>query len=215
MDKAVFYDNIRAAPFNGVLTERQVAGMETILDEWLKRGWKDSRWLAYMLATTFHETGREMQPVREIGRGQGKKYGTVYYGRGNVQLTWDYNYRTMGKLLGVNLEENPDLALETDIATQIMFEGMNRGTFTGKALKDYFHTESDWYNARKIINGLDKAGQIADYARAFWFALLSADSDATRQVPRSLQQQRELESTESADLIDFEVQEIFREFSGR
>ncbi|MDD5393939.1 MAG: hypothetical protein PHE17_13045 [Thiothrix sp.] len=213
MDKATFFNNVRSAPFNGVLTERQVAGMDVILDEWGKRGLKDSRWLAYMLATAFHETGREMQPVREIGRGQGKKYGTTYYGRGFVQLTWDYNYRSMSTIVGADLVSNPDLALDMEIATKVMFEGMQRGTFTGKALQDYFHTDSDWYNARRIINGMDKATQIADYARAFWFALLSADCDATRQVPRSFQQPRDISSDDAGDEpVDFELREIFREF---
>lgn len=39
--------------------------MNAILSEWEARGLLDKRWLAYMLATAFHETGSRMQPVRE------------------------------------------------------------------------------------------------------------------------------------------------------
>jgi len=45
-----------------------------------------------------------------------------------------------------------------------MIVGMSEGTFTGKKLSDYFNNEiSDAYNARKIINGRDKAGLIQGY----------------------------------------------------
>lgn len=66
--------------------------------------------------------------------------------------------------LGIDLVNNPDLALKPDIAAKIMIVGMSEGTFTGKKLSDYFNNEiSDAYNARKIINGRDKAGLIQGY----------------------------------------------------
>ena len=52
----------------------------------------DTRWLAYMLATTFHETAYQMWPIEEYGKGSGRYYGTpdpetgeTDYGRGFVQ----------------------------------------------------------------------------------------------------------------------------------
>jgi hypothetical protein len=57
---------------------------------------------------------------------------------------------------------------------------MLRGTFTPPKyykLADFFTEHSDWYNARKIINGLDRAEQIAGYGRRFYFALLEAVGD--------------------------------------
>lgn len=65
MDRKIFYDHVRGAPFPGKLTQPQVDGLNVILDEWDKRGLNELSWLAYMLATTFHETARWMQPVIE------------------------------------------------------------------------------------------------------------------------------------------------------
>ena len=45
--------------------------MSTILNEWEENlPNADDRWLAYMLATAFHETARTMQPIREFGAGR-------------------------------------------------------------------------------------------------------------------------------------------------
>jgi putative chitinase len=103
--------------------------------------------------------------------GKGKKY-YPYYGRGLVQLTWDYNYKKLGKQLNVDLINNPDLALQLKYAIPIMFDGMQQGIFTGKKLADYFNkTKEDWVNARRIINGLDKANSIAQYAKRYYAAI--------------------------------------------
>jgi putative chitinase len=108
---------------------------------------------------------------REYGRGRGKPY-PPYYGRGLVQLTWDYNYKKMGPKIGIDLYNNPDLALEVRYAIPIMFIGMKEGLFTGKKFADFFNpTKEDWVNARRIINGLDKAKTIAGHARKYYSAI--------------------------------------------
>src|SRR5205814_10581651 len=118
----------------------------------------DIRWLASMLATTFHETARTMQPICEIGRGKGMRYGTTYYGRGFVQLTWESNYRKASAVVAVDLVAHPGRALELPIAATIMFDGMIRGWFTGHKLADTIAGERcDYVESRRIINGLDKA----------------------------------------------------------
>jgi len=130
-----------------------------------------------MLGTAYHETAQTMQPVPEIGKGRGRAYGAqvdgkVYYGRGYVQLTWRSNYEAMSKVVGEDLVADPDLALQPDIAAKVMFYGMEHGSFTGKKLADYFDgAKSDWLHARRIINGMDRAAQIALYAREFYQAL--------------------------------------------
>jgi putative chitinase len=89
-----------------------------------------------------------------------------------VQLTWERNYKTMSDLLGVDFVNHPDLALELDNATNIMFMGMIKGLFTGKSLGNYFsQTADDWVNARRIINGLDKSQAIAAYGHNFYSCL--------------------------------------------
>jgi putative chitinase len=178
IDRKGFYDAIRPQ-FDGHLTDAQVQGIEAILDEWERRELTDKRWLAYMLATVFHETAKTMQPVREYNRGKGHPYGMpspstgeTYYGRGFVQLTWDWNYKKMGALIGVDLYHLPDLALQMDIAVKILFEGMIHGSFTGKSLANYLNDKkTDWVGARKIINGIDRAEHIAVYALKFNGAL--------------------------------------------
>ena len=78
----------------------------------------------------------------------------------------------MSDLLNVDLVNHPDLALELDNATNIMFIGMIKGLFTGKSLGDYFNqTVEDPVNARKIINGLDKAQAIAVYWHNFYSSI--------------------------------------------
>lgn len=209
MDRATFFNVVRNAPFSGILAKTQVEGMDAILDEWDRRNLSDKRWLAYMLATTYHETAHTMQPIEEIGRGRGRPYGnTQFWGRGFVQLTWEDNYRKMGKRLNVDLVADPDKAMDLDIATQVMFEGMINGVFTGVKLSKYFHEDSDWYNARKIINGLDRADLIAGYGRAFFFAIDMAVR-GEQQAGRSVQDQI---SDVMQEPVESETREIYREF---
>lgn len=191
MDKRVFFDTIGRSLFNGRLSLNRRDGIETKLSTFDVYGITDERWRAYMLATSYHETGGTMQPVEETGKGKGRPYGEkrkqdgtvytypdrLYFGRGDVQLTWYENYERMGKLLGYPLLTHPELALEPDISARILVEGMtrgssNRGDFTGVSLEDYFndHTD-DPVNARRIVNGLDCARRIAEYHRKFLEAL--------------------------------------------
>lgn len=132
----------------------------------------DIRQAAYMLATVKHECAETWQPIAEYDRGIGKKYGLpdkrtgkVYYGRGYVQLTWADNYQAMGQALGVQLMETPELAMDPEIAYDIMSRGMCKGSFTGVKLSTYITDEKcDYVNARRIINGTDCAEKIAGYA---------------------------------------------------
>ena len=218
MDKEIFYKHIRQNPFPGELAPPQVEGINAILDEWERRGLEDTRWLAYILATAYHETAFTMQPIEEYGKGKGYPYGVpdpetgkIYYGRGLAQLTWKHNYQRLGNLLNVDLVHHPEMALDMEIATQIIYEGMIRGEFTGKKLAHYFKEESDWYNARKIINRLDKADRIGRYARAFWFGILMANGEAEKAmaVPKGIQ--TPLPDQEPDQLV--EIREVAREFS--
>lgn len=124
--------------------------------------------LAYVLATIYHETAGTFKPIREYGLGKGKAYGTRYYGRGLVQITWAGNYDKVGRIIGVNLLDNPDLALKWDVAARIAMDGMVEGWFTGHKLGHHINRDkTDYIQARKIINGKDKAEEIAGYANQF------------------------------------------------
>ena len=186
IDRKKFFDVVRSTLFTGTLTQGQVQGIEAILNEWDDREMEDLRYLAYMLATTKWETNHTMLPVREAywlseeWRKINLRY-FPYYGRGFVQLTWEQNYKTMGRLLGIDLVKYPDKAMEMDTATLILFEGMldaesGVGDFTGKALDEFFNDKvDDPVGARKIINGTDHDDAIAVIHYQFLAALKDSD----------------------------------------
>lgn len=178
VDRSGFFPRIRATVFRGSMNQSQVDGLNDLLDAYeLAYPAGDPRWLAYMLATAFHETDATMLPIAEYGKGHGLPYGRpvggeVYYGRGYVQLTWIDNYRAMTPVVGVDLVANPDQALLPSIAAKVMFYGMEHGTFTRHKLADYFTPKlTDFLNARRIINGTDRAALIAGYAHDFLNAI--------------------------------------------
>ena len=183
MDRELFFISARAKVFGGHLTQLQVDGLNAILDYWAAHypgaAWE---WIAYSLATTWWETAHTMAPISEVCHGRGRPYGVVdpetgetYYGRGLVQLTWSYNYRSVGDDIGIDLLNEPSLALRLDVATKILVEGMVYGWFTGRALRHFFGSGvDDPVNARRIINGLDHAAEIAAVHRSFLAALRAA-----------------------------------------
>lgn len=199
--RGAFFAKARADLFGGVLRQGQVDGMNRILDEWDRRKLTDPRWLAYILATAYWETGQRMQPVNEEGGdayfirmydingerpGVAKRLGNTlpgdgvrFHGRGLPQLTGRANYHKMGDLLGIPLVDKPDLALDPVYSVQIMFEGMLRadshfGDFTGLALDDCFNdTTEDWVGARQVVNDHDHDSEIAGIARRFYAALVT------------------------------------------
>lgn len=178
LDRKIFFDAIRGKPFGGALSQGQVDGLNFKLDVW-ERDHSDQplKYLAYCLATSFWETGRKMLPVSEIGKGRGRKYGRpagpynhIYYGRGDVQLTWHRNYVFAGKKLGIDLARYPEKALDPSISAQVLFRGCLEGWFTGKKLSDY----TSYYQMRRVVNGLDRATQIARFADQFETAVNAA-----------------------------------------
>lgn len=192
---AAFFAAVKEARLLGsTLEQSEVDGVNAILAACGAAGW-GPKWTAYALATADRETAGTMRPIREMGGNayltrlydvtgrdpdRARKMGNTapgdgvrYCGRGYVQLTWKANYAKAGKLLGYPLAGNPDLAMRPDIAAAIMVRGMEEGWFTGKKLADYITTaKTDFVNARKIINGLDHAGEIAMEAAHYLTALL-------------------------------------------
>ena len=190
MDRKIVYDGVRNDLFSGKLSQKQVDGMEAILNFWenppvqpvgkFKENWeiRTIGWLAYMLATTFHETSRTMQPISEYGSdayfrknycnrkdlGNGPKYGGQpddgprFHGRGYVQLTGRKNYTTLTPIVrefyssSPDFVTNPDEVMTPKYAAIIMFYGMFLGIFTGRALKNFI--------------GDPNKGQIVDFYHA-------------------------------------------------
>lgn len=162
--------------FLGKLSAEQQANANLILNECESYSLLPSH-IAYILATAWHES--KFKPIEEIGKGKGKPYGSkikytgkaygtpdkLYYGRGFVQLTWYELYEKFGKLLKLDLLNHPELALVPEHAVRILVYGMINGLFTGAKLSRFVNSKYiDFINARKVINGLDKAVLIAVFA---------------------------------------------------
>ena len=156
---------------------------------------------AYLLATTYHETAHTFKPIEEYGKGKGRKYGTIYtntegvkygiagsggdtylysdyphlyYGRGHTQNTWLDNYEYIKQRTGVDVVNNPNLLLDSKLSAEVTVLAMKEGWYTGKKLSDYINDKNkDLLGARRIVNGNDKAKQIADIAVVMEKALRS------------------------------------------
>lgn len=199
----VFFAALRrrnSGVFGTSLNKGQVSGIETILAacDGLRLPF-----VAYILATAYHETAYTMQPVREtlagtddqaIARldrawvaGKLKWVKTPYWrkdadgkswlGRGYVQLTHKINYARAGKELNVDLVGDPARAMQPTVAALILVRGSMDGWFTGKKLSDYAAGDGfDYVNARRVINGDVKGNgaKIATEAKAFEAALIEA-----------------------------------------
>lgn len=158
----------------------------------------EMRWAAYMLATVKHECADQWVPVCEWGNdacfykyeahspigaqlgncepGDGKRY----KGRGYVQITGRSNYQKLGRRIGIGnaLVDEPDRALDPLIAYRIMSVGMREGLFTGRRLEQFINVDdTDYLEARRVINGTDQAATIAAYALGLEQALYIALDD--------------------------------------
>jgi hypothetical protein len=61
---------------------------------------------------------------------------------------------------------NPNEVMQPDVSLFVIVDGMKNGVFTGKTLGDYISgSHVDFVNARRIINGTDRAELIASYAQ--------------------------------------------------
>ncbi len=204
IDRTFFFNEVRGRPFGGSMEARHVAGCNAILDYWeSEHSGGDTRHVAYLLGTTYHETAHRMEAINEygtasyfnnrygpgtaVGRSLGNTQpgdGNRFHGRGFVQLTGRANYTDWGNRLGLDLTGNPELGLDVDVATKILVEGSMMGTFTGVSLPDYFNaSKNDWYHARQVINRLDKAQHIADLGKQFWAAISYEGTGQLEQAP--------------------------------
>jgi hypothetical protein len=185
-----FFDSYRSA--YGKLKQSTVTGIE-LLSRQMEAdidAIEDLRWAAYMFATVKHECADTWSPIvergarsyfdqYETGTKKGKRLGNTepgdgykYRGRGYVQITGRANYQKLSDVLKLpaaeNLVDNPDNALIPAVAYRIMSFGMINGLFTGVKLRDFINKDGcDYKNARKIINGLDRAALIKGHAEKF------------------------------------------------
>lgn len=213
-DREKFFDGVRRflkSQGKG-LTQKRVDALEFLITAFEKTNWTIPQ-IAYAFATIYHETAHTFEPVTEygpksyfnkynagtrIGRSLGNQFpgdGFNYRGRGYVQITGRRNYEQF------SISDKPELALEPETAFRILSCGMHNGLFTGKKLSDYISdTGKDYKNARKIINGLDKAALIAGYANQFEDILRASKTSAAvpLQHTDNLSKQGDTDSNQAA-----------------
>lgn len=147
---------------------------------------KEANWLSPKAAHAYFMrmydiTGQRPAKARELGN-LTPGDGALFCGRGYPQMTGKTNYARANKVLpeygihGVDLLANPDDAMRPDVAAVVMTDGMGKGWFTGKKLRDYLPakgpaTRVQFKGARRIINGQDRADDVAGFALNFQQAL--------------------------------------------
>lgn len=186
-----FFAGAKAGLLGPTLSQSEVDGCNAILDAFAGLA---PCFAAYALATAYKETAHTMQPVHEFGgtayftrryditgarpdkaRELGNIYpgdGAKFCGRDYCQTTGRANYAKASKVVGVDLVARPDRIAEPAIAAKVLRSGMLEGWFTGRKLGNYlpatgYATFAQLFASRRVINGLDCAGEIANYALAF------------------------------------------------
>jgi predicted chitinase len=122
----------------------------------------DCQWAEIAVIATIATEVSAFEPINEYGS---KEYftqmyenrqdlgnnqqgdGARFHGRGFIQLTGRYNYRTYGDLLGISLVDDPDLALDPVASARILALYFARHDIQGQAL------QKDWVAVRKSVNG--------------------------------------------------------------
>lgn len=218
MDKSTFYATLRKRKnplFGDRISDRQVAGMEGIIKAFTDEVDEPdpdlrAKFLAYTLATAYHETARRMSPVRETlassdkqaikrldrwARNNGRTtniywrpeppHGHAYFGRGQVQLTWKRNYEASSKDAGVDLVADPNKMLDPEISARVMIRGLLDGRWNahGVGLMTYLRRE-DLQGARRTVNITDRWIEIAGHYAHFLGAIMTAGGAPERQKPR-------------------------------
>ena len=114
------------------------------------------------LATVLTEVGPRLRPINEYG---GRRYfarmyggrrdlgnthrgdGVRYHGRGYIQLTGRWNYRTYGRRLHLSLQHRPRLALRPGVSARVLAAYFKRHHISAAARHGY------WHRTRRAVNG--------------------------------------------------------------
>lgn len=139
--------------------------------------------IAYILATAEHESdsfntleeyssGTQYNGRADLGNSQPDD-GPRFKGRGYVQLTGRLNYTTYTQITGIELVKLPLILMNWPaLSVFVIVDGMMRGVYTGQRLNKFVNSsQTDFFNARQVVNGHDKADKIAAQAQV-WLSQL-------------------------------------------
>lgn len=207
MNMQKFFAHIRENLYGGILLQSNVDGINAILHVAASVGVTNPHHIANILAQVHHETGGYMLPIKETVQAShtdknpsdaevirrldnafaaGKLpwvkkpyWRTGWFGRGQIQISHENNYKKLGDAIGVNLVADRDRALELEVSAAIAVVGMTRGLFTGKKLGDYIFPlalkSEPKTNPRRIVNGVDGSdAEVAGSHMLFYSALMAA-----------------------------------------
>jgi hypothetical protein len=108
--------------------------------------------------------------------------GARYCGRGYIQITGRGNYRTYGRMLGVPLEDQPDLALDPGVAARVLAAYFVARAIPQKAHAALASANQDWTPVRIAVNGglngYDRFYAAVQTLRAQYVASGATGSDA-------------------------------------
>lgn len=136
--------------------------------------------VCHFLAQAAHESDRFRTLEEKGGPAQFARYegradlgntepgdGARYHGRGLFQLTGRANYRRIGRMLSVDLEGRPELALDPRISVQIAFAYWRDRKINAAADRDDTGRVTQLINGG--ANGLADRRQLLTTAKGIWF----------------------------------------------
>lgn len=205
--RSVFKGTLAQGQVDGLTLILTEAEKRNVNNEYLANILATTAWETGRTMQPIHERGdrayfNKYEPTTKIGKTLGntkKGDGYLFRGRGYVQITGRANYEKATRYfreklkIDVDFVANPELTLKPEYAVIILFAGMIEGWFTGKKLGDYLdgingtdaEDRKQQTNARRVVNGTDKASTIADLALLFEAALRGSqrpDSFTTKTI---------------------------------
>ena len=188
-NEKAFYDTARLTLFGGKISRIQFDRLSILLSTAISYGQVTVPHAAYMLATAHWETDR-FNAMEEYATGEAYEGradlgntqpgdGKRFKGRGFPHLTGRKNYQWGSLASGRDLISDPTVAADPHVSAELLVNGMMQGVFTGVGLGRFINEKgTDYVNARRVHNGLDRAETIADLAERYEVALITAMTNA-------------------------------------
>ena len=188
-------------------SDKQVVNEQWVYDKAVEYWVTDNRQIAYILSTLKWESPNSWWSWFKNQKerwGENRSYWQIdpdtwqaYYGRWFIQLTHKSNYQKYTQIIrdmwknfrdndgnvlkssDIDLVNNPDIILNSnELSIFIAIHWMKNGNFTWKKLDDFINdTQSDFYNARSIVNRMSsRPGYYADNAESYLNRINGSDT---------------------------------------